>query len=178
MKMHNKVEKIALGGGCFWCTEAVFDLLEGIKKVTPGYAGGTADNPSYRQVCGGRTGHAEVVLVEFDPEEVSLQKVLVVFFASHDPTTPDRQGNDVGTQYRSIILYTSEDQKAQVEEFLSGIAGEYSRPVVTEVKALEKFHPAEEHHRRYFEKNPDQGYCKLVISPKVKKVKKALGSDP
>lgn len=174
MKMQNKVEKIALGGGCFWCTEAVFDLLKGVKKVTPGYAGGTATEPSYEQVCGGTTGHAEVVLVEYNPEEVSLENLLEIFFDSHDPTTPNRQGNDIGTQYRSIILYTSEDQKARVDEFIDRIAGEYSQPVVTEVKALEKFYPAEDYHQRYFEKNPHQGYCQLVISPKVEKIRKKL----
>ncbi len=174
MKMQNKVEKFALGGGCFWCTEAVFDLLKGVKKVTPGYAGGTTVEPSYEQVCGGTTGHAEVVLVEYDPEEVSMEKLLEVFFDSHDPTTPNRQGNDIGTQYRSIILYTSEDQKARVDEFIDRIAGKYSQPVVTEVKALEKFYPAEDYHQRYFEKNPHQGYCQLVISPKVEKIRKKL----
>jgi peptide-methionine (S)-S-oxide reductase len=172
--MKNKVERIALGGGCFWCTEAVFDLIEGVKKVTPGYAGGTTENPGYEQVCGGRTGHAEVVLVEYVPEEVSLEKLLEMFFASHDPTTPNRQGNDIGTQYRSIVLYTSEDQKARVEQFIDGISSDYGQPIVTEVKALEKFYPAEEHHQRYFEKNPHQGYCRMVISPKVDKIKKRL----
>jgi peptide-methionine (S)-S-oxide reductase len=174
MKMQNEVEKIALGGGCFWCTEAVFDLVDGVKKVTPGYAGGATENPSYEQVCGGRTGHAEVVLVEYSPAEVALERLLEVFFNSHDPTTPDRQGNDIGTQYRSIILYSSEDQKARIDAYLQRIAGEYTRPVVTEVRELDRFYPAEDYHQRYFEKNPGQGYCQLVISPKVKKIKKKL----
>jgi peptide-methionine (S)-S-oxide reductase len=173
--MSNQVEKIALGGGCFWCTEAVFDLVDGVKKVTPGYAGGATENPGYEQVCGGRTGHAEVVLVEYDPKEVSLEKLLEVFFNSHDPTTPNRQGNDVGTQYRSIILYSTEDQKARIDAFLQKIAGKFSRPVVTEVQELDRFYPAEEYHQRYFEKNPRQGYCQLVISPKVEKIKNKLG---
>jgi peptide-methionine (S)-S-oxide reductase len=178
MKMQKKLENIALGGGCFWCTEAVFDLLAGVKKVTPGYAGGTTAEPSYEQVCGGRTGHAEVVLVEYDPQEVSLEKLLEIFFASHDPTTLNRQGNDVGTQYRSIILYTSEEQKALIEAFIEGIADEYGQPIVTEVKALDRFYQAEDYHQRYFEKNPHQGYCQLVVAPKVKKIKKLVGSDP
>jgi methionine-S-sulfoxide reductase len=174
MKMQNEVEKIVLGGGCFWCTEAVFDLVEGVKKVTPGYAGGSTENPTYEQVCGGKTGHAEVVQVEYDPGVVSLEKLLEVFFNSHDPTTPNRQGNDTGTQYRSIILYSSEDQKERIDSFLQQIAGEYTRPVVTEVQELDRFYSAEAYHQRYFEKNPRQGYCQLVIAPKVEKIRKRL----
>jgi peptide-methionine (S)-S-oxide reductase len=171
---HEQQEQIVLGGGCFWCTEAVFDLVEGVVSATPGYAGGWADDPGYKEVCQGNTGHAEVVSVEYDPELVSLEKLLDIFFASHDPTTLNRQGADVGTQYRSIILYTGEEQKAQVDAYLEKLKGDYSRPVVTEVEALERFYPAEEHHQRYFEKNPGQGYCQAVVAPKVDKIRQKL----
>lgn len=167
-------ERIVLGGGCFWCVEAVFSGIEGILAVTPGYAGGITPDPDYHEVCTGTTGHAEVVMVEYDPGRISPERILEVFFASHDPTTPDRQGNDVGTQYRSIILCTSEGQKSAVERFIDGISGDYDRPVVTQVKPLERFHEAEEYHRRYFEKNPSQPYCRAVIAPKVDKVKKSV----
>lgn len=173
--MQDNLERIALAGGCFWCTEAVLGMLDGVVKATPGYAGGTTEDPTYEEVCAGNTGHAEVVLAEYDPGRVSLEDILDVFFASHDPTTPNRQGNDIGTQYRSIILYDSEDQRVAVERFIEGISGEYKEPLVTEVKPLGAFHPAEEHHRLYYEKNPQQPYCRLVVSPKVKKIEKKLG---
>lgn len=165
-------ETVVLGGGCFWCTEALLDTVAGVLRATPGYAGGWAENPTYRQVCDGTTGHAEVVEVEYDPEVVSLEDVLEVFFASHDPTSLNRQGDDVGTQYRSIVLYGSEEQRERVERFIDGIRGAYDRPVVTEVKRLERFWPAEEYHRKYFERNPDQPYCRAVISPKLAKLRK------
>lgn len=161
---------IVLGGGCFWCTEAFFRRVKGVVAVTPGYAGGFVSNPTYREVCDGTTGHAEVVEVAFDPRNLSLEEVLEVFFASHDPTSLNRQGADVGTQYRSIILYADEEQRKRVEEFISRIARNYDRPIVTEVKRLEKFFPAEEYHHRYYERNPNQPYCRMVIGPKLSKL--------
>ncbi|KKT81925.1 MAG: hypothetical protein UW79_C0013G0052 [Candidatus Yanofskybacteria bacterium GW2011_GWA2_44_9] len=152
------------GGGCFWCTEAVFAQLKGVVSVMPGYAGGSTPNPTYESVCGGKTGHAEVIKIEFDPEIISYEDLLTVFFAVHDPTTLNRQGNDVGTQYRSIILYTDEQQKIQAENVVSELSKEGDR-VVTEIKPLEKFHPAEDYHKDYYAKNPDQAYCRLVINP-------------
>ncbi len=168
-------ESIVLGGGCFWCTEAFFSTVAGVVTVTPGYAGGFVSNPTYREVCDGATGHAEVVEVEFDPRKISLEKILEVFFASHDPTSLNRQGADVGTQYRSIILYADERQKERVETFISRIAGEYDQPIVTEVKRLDRFYPAEEYHHRYFERNPEQPYCRLVIAPKLAKLRRNAG---
>lgn len=165
-----KSESIALGGGCFWCTEAVFRRVPGVVDVTPGYAGGFVPHPTYRQVCGGETGHAEVVLVSYHPEEVSLRELLEVFLASHDPTSLNRQGADVGTQYRSIILCTSEEQRRECERFLREAAQRYERPIVTEIRMLEAFYPAEEYHRRYYERNPQQPYCRLVIAPKLEKM--------
>lgn len=173
--MKDKPERIALGGGCFWCTEAVLDNVKGVIKVTPGYAGGTTVNPRYEDVCNGNTGHAEVVLVEYDPGQVSLEDLLDVFFAMHDPTSLNRQGNDTGTQYRSIVLYDSERQKARIDNFMDEISRNHDKPVVTEVKPLDSFYPAEEYHRRYYEKDPRQPYCQIVISPKVEKIRKKLG---
>jgi peptide-methionine (S)-S-oxide reductase len=175
--MTDELERIALGGGCFWCTEAVFSDVSGVVEATPGYAGGSTLNPGYEEVCAGNTGHAEVVLVEYDSGKASLEELLDVFFSMHDPTTPGRQGNDIGTQYRSIILYESEGQRAGVEAFIAGIRGDYDSPVVTEVRPLETFYPAEEHHKEYFARNPRQPYCRLVISPKVEKLRKKLGRD-
>jgi len=173
--MGSRTESIVLGGGCFWCTEACFDLVEGVLTATPGYAGGTTTDPTYEQVCRGKTGHAEVVRLEYDPARVSLGEILDIFFASHDPTSLDRQGADVGTQYRSIILYGSSEQKAAVDAFIVELQKEYSSPIVTEVRALDKFYPAEEYHRRYYARNPGGGYCKAVISPKVNEIKGRLG---
>lgn len=177
MKASNRNETIVLGGGCFWCTEAVFGLVDGVVGVTPGYAGGTTENPRYEDVCRGDTGHAEVVSVEFDPGRVSLEDLLDVFFYTHDPTSPDRQGNDVGTQYCSIILYTTGDQKERIEKVLERMRGEFDRPIVTRVKSLERFYTAEDHHVRFFENNPHHQYCRYVVAPKVKKAKKKLGLD-
>jgi peptide methionine sulfoxide reductase msrA/msrB len=173
----SKVAKdtIVLGGGCFWCTEAVFSLLNGILRVMPGYAGGTAANPTYELVCEGNTGHAEVVKVEFFPEILPLARLLELFLAMHDPTSLNRQGSDEGTQYRSIILCTSKKQVASVKRYLKKAQAEYDRPIVTEVELLDKFYPAEEYHLRYFEKNPHVPYCTFVISPKVAKIKKEFG---
>jgi len=168
-------EEIAtLGGGCFWCLEAVFKDLRGVSSVMSGYAGGEVANPSYKQVCGGDTGHAEVVQVKFDPAELSYADLLRVFFAIHDPTTLNRQGNDIGTQYRSVILTHSDAQKATAEAVRREIdaAKIWHRPVVTEIAPLEVFYPAEPEHHDYFARNPWSGYCQVVIAPKVVKFRK------
>jgi peptide-methionine (S)-S-oxide reductase len=167
-------ETAVFGGGCFWCTEAVFKMLKGVVSVMPGYAGGTKPNPTYDEVCGGETGHAEVTRIEYDPAQVSFHTLLTVFFATHDPTTLNRQGNDVGTQYRSIILYTTPAQKTEAEAFIREVdeSSREGNPVVTEVKPLKEFYEAENYHRDYFARNPDKAYCELIISPKVEKVQK------
>jgi peptide-methionine (S)-S-oxide reductase len=173
--MKSDTETIALGGGCFWCTEAVFSMFVGVLATTPGYAGGNTKNPTYEEVCTGDTGHAEVLEIEYDPSKIELEKLLDVFFSMHDPTTPNRQGADIGTQYRSIILYVSDEQKARVEKFMQQIKASFGRPVVTEVKRLGKFYPAEGYHQKYYEKNPAAGYCSAVIAPKIKKIKEKYG---
>jgi peptide-methionine (S)-S-oxide reductase len=152
----SKSETIVFGGGCFWCTEAVFKMLKGVKSVLPGYSGGTIENPTYEQVCGGKTGHAESVKIEYDSDLVSLRSLLTVFFGSHDPTTLNRQGNDVGTQYRSVIFYTSDRQKEEIEKFIKEIndSNDMGRPVVTEVVPLTKFYEAENYHHDYFATHP------------------------
>ena len=165
------------GGGCFWCTEAVFKMLRGVSSVLPGYAGGTVPNPTYEQVCGGRTGHAEVGRVEYDPAQVAYRDLLTVFFGSHDPTTKDRQGNDVGTQYRSVIFTTTPEQVAEAEQFIKEIndSNPNGRPVVTEIKSLDKFYEAENYHQDYYTRNRDNPYCEVVINPKLEKVQKEFG---
>ncbi len=168
-------ESIVLGGGCFWCVEAVFDLMTGVVGTTSGYAGGIAPHPTYQEVSGGLTGHAEVVQVEYDPESTSLEAILELFFEAHDPTTPNRQGADVGSQYRSIILYTSEEQGRRVEEYIEYIRGGFARPIVTQVKPLDHFYAAEDYHQKYFRKNPAAGYCRAVVAPKVEKAARKLG---
>jgi peptide-methionine (S)-S-oxide reductase len=174
MTGHQDHALATLGGGCFWCLEAVYKDLKGVERVVSGYAGGTTENPTYEQVCGGRTGHAEVVQISYDPEIVSFGDLLDVFFTIHDPTTKDRQGADVGPQYRSIILYHDAGQKAAAERAIAevGEKGLWSAPVVTEVVPLEKFHPGETYHQDYFEQNPRQRYCQIVIAPKVAKFRK------
>ncbi len=167
-------EKIVLGGGCFWCVEAALAEVPGVLETAPGYAGGRTPDPTYKDVCGGLTGHTEVVLVEYDPEKITLEELLEFFFAIHDPTTPNRQGHDVGSQYRSTILYDSMEQEERVERFIEGIAPDYEGQIVTQVQPLETFYPAEEYHHKYFEKNPRQPYCVAVVSPKVEKVQKKL----
>ncbi|MBI2637892.1 MAG: peptide-methionine (S)-S-oxide reductase MsrA [Candidatus Sungbacteria bacterium] len=166
------MEKALFGGGCFWCTEAVFKMLKGIISVMPGYAGGTTENPTYEDVCSGKTGHAEVTSVEYDTAQISYETLLTVFFGTHDPTTQNRQGNDVGTQYRSVIFYTTEEQKKTAEKFIANLnaSSRDGNPVVTEVKPLEKFYPAEEYHRDYYARNSNQGYCQVVINPKPQKI--------
>jgi peptide-methionine (S)-S-oxide reductase len=167
-----KTETAVFGGGCFWCTEAVFKMLKGVISVMPGYAGGRIENPTYESVSEGNTGHAEVIEVKFDPQAVSFETLLTVFFGSHDPSTKNRQGADVGTQYRSVILYTSEAQKAAALKMINEINSSNSKgdPVVTEVAPLTKFYGAEEYHIDYFTKNRNAGYCQLVINPKLEKV--------
>ncbi len=168
------VEKATLGGGCFWCLEAVFEELKGVESVVSGYAGGHVPNPTYEQVCGKGTGHAEVVQVTYDPAVISYGDLLDIFFTIHDPTTLNRQGNDVGTQYRSIILTHSEEQKAAAEAKIAEVsaAGLWDNPIVTEVVPLETFYPAEDYHQGYFRNNPYHGYCMMVIAPKVAKFRK------
>lgn len=165
------IETAILGGGCFWCLEAVYLRLGGVVSVKSGYAGGHTIDPDYHAVCTGETGHAEVVRIEFDTTKVSFQEILEVFFAIHDPTTPNRQGGDTGTQYRSVILYTDEVQKSIAAAMIAKLEADkkFPDPVVTELTRLEKFYPAEEYHDRYYEKNPYQGYCMMVVRPKVEK---------
>ena len=167
-------EVAVFGGGCFWCTEAVIEGLRGVVSVMPGYAGGRTKNPTYEQVCMGTTGHAEVIRIEFDPGRVTFRDLMTVFFATHDPTTLNRQGNDVGTQYRSTILYTTEEQKREAEAFIRELDESRESPlkkIVTEVKPFETFYPAEAYHHKYYQKNSDQPYCQFVISPKMGKLK-------
>ena len=164
-------EVATFAGGCFWCTEAVFSEVNGVRSVTPGYAGGHVPNPSYEQVCQGTTGHAEAIEVTFDPRVVSYRELLVSFFSTHDPTTRDRQGNDVGHQYRSVVFYRDEAQRRAAEEVVRELEGEHvwRRPIVTEIVPFSVFYPAEAYHHRYYERNPERGYCQLVIAPKMGK---------
>ncbi len=167
-------EVATLAGGCFWCLEAAFSELRGVEGVASGYSGGAVPNPSYEDVCTGTTGHAEVVQIAFDPTVVSYSDLLHVFFTIHDPTTLNRQGGDVGTQYRSAIFYHSPAQKAEAERVIAELQAEkvWEDPIVTEVRPLAQFYPAEEYHRDYFRRNPNQGYCSAVVAPKVAKVRK------
>ncbi|MDO8560159.1 MAG: peptide-methionine (S)-S-oxide reductase MsrA [bacterium] len=171
--MARKSEFAVFGGGCFWCTEAIFAGLRGVTAVTPGYAGGSTKQPTYEQVCAGGTGHAEVVRIEFDPAAISFRELLEVFFALHDPTTRNQQGNDFGEQYRSIVLYADDEQLRDVERFLEQLRAEevYPRPIVTEVRPYATFYPAEDYHRQYFANNIDKPYCQFVISPKLAKLR-------
>jgi len=170
-------ETAVFGGGCFWCLDAQFRLIPGVEKVTSGYAGGKTPNPTYEQVCTDQTGHAEVIQVEFDPAKVSYEDLLRKFFKAHDPTTLNRQGPDVGTQYRSIILYTSAAQKAAAEKVKADVQPEWPQPIVTEIVPLTHFFAAEDYHQDYFSKNPTQGYCRLVVAPKVEKFEKLLEKE-
>lgn len=172
--MDDRTEIAVFGGGCFWCTEAVFERLEGVVSVVPGYAGGTLKNPTYRQVCTGKTGHAEVVQVEYDPARIPYRNLLTVFFATHDPTSLNRQGADVGTEYRSVVFYTTEDQKRQAHAFIEELNGSDPRgnPIVTQVSPLDVFYPAEDYHREYFRNNTQLPYCQFVIAPKLTKLHK------
>ena len=167
-------EQATLGGGCFWCLEAVYDELKGIDDVENGYAGGAVQSPTYEQVCAGTTGHAEVVRITFDPDVVTYRQLLEVFFSTHDPTQLNRQGNDIGTQYRSIILYENDDQRRVAQDIMAEIEREqvFGKPITTQLEPLQQFWPAEEYHRDYYARNPGQGYCQAVIAPKLSKFRK------
>ncbi len=173
---NNQLEIATLGGGCFWCVEAIYQDVIGVEKVVSGYAGGHVPNPSYNAVCAGTTGHAEVIQVHFDPAVITFEDILYIFWHVHDPTTLNRQGADVGTQYRSIILYESEAQKETAQRSLrEKDAGDmYAAPIVTEIAPLDEFYPAEVYHQNYYRSNPTQGYCRAVIDPKVRKFRKTF----
>ncbi len=173
-QFNNNMETATLGGGCFWCTEAIYKELKGVKEVTSGYSGGHVENPTYEEVCTGETGHAEVIQIEFDPKVISYSEILQVFFETHDPTTLNRQGADVGTQYRSAVFYHNEQQKETAESIISQLNKEqvYNKPIVTEVTAFDKFYKAENYHQDYVELNPTKGYCQIVIIPKLEKFRK------
>jgi peptide-methionine (S)-S-oxide reductase len=164
------MEVATLGGGCFWCLEAVYERIEGVKQVVSGYAGGTKANPTYEQVCTGTTGHAEVVQITYDPREISYGQILELFWKIHDPTTPNRQGADVGTQYRSIILYHDQGQKEVAERSMAEAAALFDRPIVTQIEPLRVFYRAEDYHQDYYDKHPYAGYCQVVIRPKLQKL--------
>ena len=166
----SELQTATVAGGCFWCTEAVFKQIQGVESVTSGYAGGHVEEPSYEAVCSGDTGHAECVQVEYDPDVIGYEDVLTVFFATHNPTTKDRQGPDVGSQYRSAVFYHDEAQREAVEATVDDLEEQYSDPIVTEVEPLVTFYPAKEYHQDYYERNPDQGYCAVNIDPKLEKL--------
>lgn len=175
MDNQNKnLETATFGSGCFWCTEAIFERVNGVVSVVSGYSGGTVANPSYEQVCTGKTGHAECTQIKFDPAVISYDELLEIFWKMHDPTTLNRQGNDVGTQYRSVIFYHNDDQKQKAEFYKNKLTEEkiWDKPIVTEITKFEKFYPAEDYHQEYFDNNPNQGYCAYVITPKVEKFEK------
>jgi peptide-methionine (S)-S-oxide reductase len=176
--MANPRDVATLGGGCFWCLEAVFQQLQGVERVESGYAGGTVPDPTYRQVCDGNTGHAEVVQVTFDPAVLSFRELLQVFFATHDPTTLNRQGADVGTQYRSAVFYHTPEQKETAEKLIAELnaAGIWDAPIVTEVVPFQAFYRAEDYHQEYFWNNPQQPYCQAVVAPKVAKFRKQFAA--
>ncbi|HYF00742.1 MAG TPA: peptide-methionine (S)-S-oxide reductase MsrA [Planctomycetota bacterium] len=171
-----KTEIATFGGGCFWCVEAVFEEVEGVLSAVSGYEGGHLENPTYEQVCAKNTGHIEVCQIKFDPAKVSYEKLLEIFFRTHDPTTKDKQGNDVGPQYRSVIFTHSDAQKATADKVKKALdaSGAWTSPIVTEIHPTKKFWPAEEYHQDYFKRNPNQGYCRFVIAPKMEKFKKAF----
>jgi len=173
----NHLETATVGGGCFWCTEAIYQMLPGVKSVASGYAGGTKVNPTYQEVCTGKTGHAEVIQIQFDPTVVSYDKILSTFWEAHDPTTLNRQGNDHGTQYSSIILYSSEEQRVAAEKSKAEAQKHFSKPIVTEIVPLKAFYKAEGYHQDFYRTNPDQSYCRYVIRPKVEKFEKKLKEE-
>ena len=167
----NHMETAILGGGCFWCTEAVFERINGVKDVVSGYAGGKSSNPTYKEICTGKSGHAEVIKITFDPNIISFDRILDIFGECHDPTTLNRQGADVGTQYRSTIMFLSKTQEKTAKEWKHKLSNKWVDPVVTEIVPAPKFYPAEDYHQDYYSKNPNQGYCSVVIRPKLKKLK-------
>ncbi len=170
------LEKATFGSGCFWCTEAIFERLNGVVKVESGYSGGNVENPTYEAVCSGSTGHAEVTQITYDPKVISFDELLEVFWKTHDPTTLNRQGNDVGTQYRSVIFYHNEEQKRLAEKYKEELnkSGAWDKPIVTEISLFTKFYSAERYHQDYYENNPNQGYCAFIIAPKVEKFEKVF----
>ena len=176
--MNNDLAVATFGNGCFWCTEAIFQQLKGVESVYPGYTGGSVKNPSYREVCNGTTGHAEAIQIKYDPSVINYRELLDIFFYTHDPTTLNRQGNDVGTQDRSAIFYHNEEQKAAAEEIISQLTAEkvYDDPIVTEVTPMDVFYMAEDYHKNYYLNNKNQGYCRAVINPKLDKFMKKYGS--
>ena len=169
-KNNEQLESASIGGGCFWCTEAVFEKVDGVKEAISGYAGGKNPNPTYKEICTGLTGHAEVIKILFDPAKISFREILEIFGDAHDPTTLNRQGADVGTQYRSTIMYLNESQKQTAEKWKIQLNAKLQDPVVTEIVPAPKFYEAEKYHQDYYEKNPNQGYCNFVIRPKLKKL--------
>lgn len=173
------LELATVAGGCFWCTEAIFKRLKGVETVTSGYSGGARPDPSYEQVTTGATGHAEAIQIEFDPSIISYEKILEIFFHLHDPTTLNRQGNDEGTQYRSVIFYHNEQQEQTAEKVKQEVAdeGKYTNPIVTEIVPFENFYPAEDYHQDYYDSNKNQGYCDFVITPKIQKLLKEYTKD-
>ena len=175
----NVIEIATLANGCFWCSEAIFSRLKGVKSVLPGYTGGKVENPSYDEVCGGKTGHAEAAQIEFNPAVISFEKLLDVFWHTHDPTTLNRQGNDVGTQYRSAIFYHNEEQRGSAERSKRKLGGRgvFRDPIVTEITPFKKFYVAEDYHKEYYEQHQDAPYCKSVIDPKIHKLLKQYGKD-
>lgn len=170
MNPTNRTERATLAGGCFWCVEAVFERLPGVKSVTSGYTGGNTKNPTYREVCAGDTGHAEATQIEFDPEQISFEKLLDVFWDAHDPTTLNYQGNDHGTQYRSAIFYENDAQKLAAEKSRAAAAKKFARPIVTEITALTRFYKAEDYHQDYYRNNQNAPYCRAIIRPKLEKL--------
>jgi peptide-methionine (S)-S-oxide reductase len=176
--MNQRTEIGIFGGGCFWCTEAVFEQLKGVMSVMPGYAGGTTKDPTYENVCTGESGHAEVAQIKYDPTQISYNNLLTVFFATHDPTTLNRQGADVGTEYRSVIFYTTEDQRREAEAFISRLnnSNPKGKPIVTEVSPLSTFYEAEDYHREYYRNNSSAPYCQVVIEPKLEKLRERFNA--
>lgn len=174
----SKIETAVIAGGCFWCVEPVFDALQGVEDVVSGYSGGHTENPTYQEVCSETTGHAEAIQIKFDAEDLSFKDLLRIFFTVHDPTTLNRQGNDIGSSYRSAIFYSSDEQKHEAEEVIAEISAEkiYADPIVTEVTAFDKFWPAENYHQEYFANNPNQPYCAGVVAPKVAKFRSKFAS--
>ena len=175
MNEQNSNNEVAtFGSGCFWCTEAIFERVKGVSSVISGYSGGSVANPTYKEVCNGNTGHAECTQINFDPSVISFDELLEIFWKMHDPTTLNRQGNDVGTQYRSVIFYHNEEQKQKAEYYKNKLSEEkiWDKPIVTEITKFEKFYPAEDYHQEYYDNNPNQGYCAYVITPKVEKFEK------
>ncbi len=173
------MEKATFAGGCFWCTEAIFKRLKGVSSVLPGYSGGDVENPSYDEVCSGTTGHAESIQIEFDPKIIPFQKLLEVFFYTHDPTTMNQQGNDIGPQYRSVVFYHNEAQKKIAEAYITELTGKnvYERSIVTTVESFKNFYVAEDYHKNYFDRNQGAAYCNVIIAPKIHKLLEKYGKD-